>query len=128
MTASVMRCNCHEGGTIAERLGTVSGARVWVGGHAARPKRELNKHLDGTLRPPTGPIDVGLITPQTVEEAAYFARKLLRRLEPGALLWVVFPAVESEELSGAVCEIGFIRRESLEISPKDTAYAFVARP
>ena len=65
--------------------------RVWVGGHNVAARAEIEKHLAGTVRPATGGIDYGFLTPLSVDEAVYFARKLVRRLSTGGCLWVVYP-------------------------------------
>ncbi len=74
------------------------GMRVWVGGHNVEARREIERHLDDTLRPPTGSIDKAFIAPQSVDEAIHFARKLLTRLVPDGSIWVVY-AHKSLEVS-----------------------------
>ncbi len=72
------------------RWGIEPGMRVWVGGHDIEARREIERHLDGTPRPPTGSIDKAFIAPQSVDEAVHFARKLLTRLVPDGSIWVVY--------------------------------------
>lgn len=74
---------------VAESLGLRTGLRIWVGGNNADARREIERYLSETTRPPTGPLDAVFITPVTSEEAAYFAAKLKPRLTPDARVWVV---------------------------------------
>lgn len=76
---------------IATHLGVRPGLRIWVGGHNLSARREIERHLAGTLRPPTGPIDLALIAPNTPDEAAHFAGKLRGRLGPGGRMCAVIP-------------------------------------
>jgi hypothetical protein len=66
------------------------GMRVWVGGHNLEARREIERLLVGTVRPPTGSIDKAFIAPLTVDEAVHFARKLLTRLVSDGLIAVVY--------------------------------------
>ncbi|MBI1825803.1 MAG: hypothetical protein HY287_16590 [Planctomycetes bacterium] len=66
-----------------------SHARVWIGGHDVAVRKIVEEKLVDAERPPEGPLDAAFITPQTVEEAGYFARKLRSRLMPNAIVWVV---------------------------------------
>jgi len=66
-----------------------SHARVWIGGHDVAARQILEEKLVDAERPPEGPLDAAFITPQSVEEAGYFARKLRSRLMPNAVVWVV---------------------------------------
>jgi hypothetical protein len=75
-----------------EAWGLAPGKRVWVGGGNASAHREVESLLLADIeRPPTGPIDLAILTPQSTDEAVYFARKLRPRLRPHAPLWIVFP-------------------------------------
>lgn len=74
---------------VAESLGLRTGLRIWVGGNNTDARREIERYLSETTRPPTGPLDSAFITPVTSEEAAYFAAKLKPRLTPDARVWVV---------------------------------------
>ncbi len=67
------------------------GLRVWVGGHNTDAKRQIETHLAGTTRPPTGPIDIAFIAPFFSNEAAHFATKLRERLTSDGALWVIHP-------------------------------------
>lgn len=66
-----------------------SGQRLWVGGHNLAAKREIEKHLTGTVRPATGPVEMAFITPDVIDEAVYFASKIRLRLTPEGSLCVV---------------------------------------
>jgi len=81
---------------IVDTWGIRPGLRVWVGGHGLAAKQEIEKHLEGTERPPTGPLDAALIAPLTTDEALYFAGKLRPRLERGAVVWIVHPTPRTE--------------------------------
>lgn len=86
--------------TTAKLWGVTPGLRVWVGGHDQEAKREVEHRLAGTVRPQTGRIDLAFITPQSVDEAVYFASKLRDRLAAGGAIWVVYPTAGSAEQAG----------------------------
>ncbi len=86
--------------TTANPWGVTPGLRVWVGGHNPNAKREVQERLAGTVRPQTGRIDLAFITPQSVDEAVYFASKLRNRLAAGGAIWVVYPGPGSAEQAG----------------------------
>ena len=94
--------------TTGEEWGVGPGKRVWVGGHNVEARREIESFLEGTERPPTGPIDLGFIAPQTADEAVYLAAKLRHRVVPTGLLWVVYPVPSSPreaEFSGDIDDV-----------------------
>lgn len=101
----------HETSTtasITETWGIRPGLRVWVGGHNVAARQEIETHAAGTERPATGPIDLGLLSPETPDEALYFAGKLRGRLSPGAMVWIVYPnprAAGGEAFAGGIEEI-----------------------
>lgn len=74
---------------IVESLGLRPDLRIWVGGNNTDARREIETYLLETARPPTGPLDAAFITPDTSEEAVYFAAKLRPRLTPNAHVCVV---------------------------------------
>ena len=94
------------------------GSRVWVGGHNTAAKRVIHTLLVGMVRPPTGLIDAGFITPSSVDEALYFAEKLRPRLRLGGVVWITYPPARSprhaefdgteQDLVTALLELGFI--------------------
>lgn len=65
------------------------GARIWVGGHDRAARRALEAVVAGAPRPPTGPIDAAFVAPETLDEAAYFVDKVLPRLVPSGVIWIV---------------------------------------
>lgn len=125
----------RKASSIAERWGTTPGARVWVGGHDTRAKREVERHLQGTIRPVTGTIDVGLITPQSVEEAVHFASKLRARLSAEGAIWVAEPAggfdpasgfdIGRNQLATALRGAGFVQTSVLALNDAYRAVRFV---
>jgi hypothetical protein len=76
---------------LAQIWGIRPGARVWVGGHNLAAKQEIERHLTGTDRPSTGPLDIALIAPLTSDEALYFAGKLRSRLTAAGGVWIIYP-------------------------------------
>lgn len=80
---------------VAESLGLRAGLRIWLGGNNADARREIEHYLSETTRPPTGPLDAAFITPNTSDEAVYFAEKLKPRLTPDARVWVVVPRTDN---------------------------------
>jgi hypothetical protein len=89
--------------------------RVWLGGHNTERKREVERHLRGTHRPPTGPVDLAFITPQSADEAAYFAAKVQPRLSPGGAIWTVYPSDTSPD------------RGAFDVSMADLVHAMANR-
>ena len=75
---------------------------MWVGGHNIGSRREIEEHLTGTARPPTGPIDLAFISPESIDEAAYFAKKITPRLVEGAVIWVVWPKAATPKEKAAI--------------------------
>lgn len=66
-----------------------SASRVWIGGHDRAARRIAGSWLGHQPHPPTGPIDVAVITPKSIQEAIYFAEKLRDRLRPAGVLWIM---------------------------------------
>lgn len=66
------------------------GARVWVGGHDREARRAVERLVGSAWRLPRGPIDAAFVTPESVDEAEYFADKALSRLSPEGRVWVVY--------------------------------------
>jgi len=102
----------------ARKWGIESGLRVWVGGHNVEARREIERHLDGTLRPPTGAIDKAFITPQSVDEAVHFARKLMTRLVPDGTIWVVYVRRVTEP--GEPGHVDLSKDLTADVCPSDT--------
>ncbi len=79
------------------------GLRVWVGGHNVDARRVIEAHLAGTIRPPTDPIELGLIAPLSIDEALYFADKLRSRLVPKGRVWIAYADASSpHQIQGAI--------------------------
>lgn len=120
--------------TTAEDWGIGPGKRVWVGGHNVEARREIDNFLDGTERPPTGPLDLGFIAPQTTNEAVYFAGKLRHRIVSTGLVWVVYPNTSSpreSEFSGdldsmviGLFELGFAEIGRAQVGNNYTSTGF----
>ena len=89
------------------RWGVKPESRVWVGGHNVAARRATEIHLAGTARPPTGPIDLAFIAPESIDEAVYFAQKISPRLVQDAVIWVVWPkaAIPKEERTDDVTDL-----------------------
>lgn len=99
---------CKGPNTTEARWGLKPGTRVWVGGHNTNARREVEEYLEDMIRPPSGAIDLAFITPQSVGEGVYFARKLCSRIECNGVVWVVIPDEASPrrtEFSGTIREI-----------------------
>ncbi len=118
----------------AKRWGVTPGIRVWVGGHNTHAKREVAKRLKGTVRPPTGRIDLAFIAPQSVDEAVYFARKLRSRLVSNGVIWVVYPdeasprrgefAGGSRDLVGSLARAGYCETGAATLAGNYTSLCF----
>lgn len=127
----------HETSTttsIVETWGIRPGLRVWVGGNHIDARQEIEKYATGTERPPTGPIDLGVVSPLTTDEALYFSGKLRPRLSPGALVWIVYPnpstsdgqafAARFEELIVGMFERGFVESGRGPVSDRFSMVGF----
>jgi hypothetical protein len=120
--------------TVVKRLGIKPGMRVWVGGHNTAARTEIESHLVGTDRPPEGPIDLGFITPQSGDEAVYFAGKLRRRLVGPGVLWIVHPNHRSphrdtftgnlDDLAVGLFELGFAQVGAAPVGNDFTSLGF----
>lgn len=116
--------------------GVPDGGRVWVGGHNLAARRAVEALLLNVTHPPEGPIDRAFITPQTVDEAGYFAVKLRTRLVPDAVVWVVVPqrfgaaglgfAGTRDELQMAMFERGFLDRRGAILDDNFRSIGFIA--
>lgn len=119
---------------VSERWGLAPGMRVWLGGHNTETKREVERHLRGTHRPPAGPVDLAFITPQSADEAAYFAAKVQPRLSPGGAIWTVYPSetspdrvafdVSMADLVHAMAKWNLVDRGTVQVSEKSTSTCF----
>jgi len=120
--------------TNVEGWGVEPGKRVWVGGHNLDARREIELHLAGTERPPTGPIDLAFVAPRSTDEAVYFAGKLRSRLAPTGLVWIVYPnpcspreaefTGDFEEMVVALFERGFSEAGRAPVGDNYTSTAF----
>jgi hypothetical protein len=90
-------------------FGLVEGARVWVGGHNLNAKRVIAPFLTKTIRPARGPIDTAFLTPQSADEAIYFAAKLWNRMGPGGRLWIVWPISPDRDVQAVDVTLGQLR-------------------
>jgi hypothetical protein len=105
--------------------GLVSGVRVWSGGHHDAAKRVLLARLTGATRPRHGMIDLGFLAPASVDEAIYFAGKILPRLKPPATIWIIHPVAGSghsagfdgtfEALCEALAELGLFLGKTVQV-------------
>ena len=77
--------------SVRSALGIHRAVRVWVGGHNLATKRLVEPFLTDTTRPPTGPVDIALIAPESADEAAYFLGKIAVRLEHDRTAWIIQP-------------------------------------
>lgn len=66
-------------------------ARLWIGGHNTLLRGQLDRLLKDNPRPPTGPLDWAIITPQTQDEALYFTSKVKPRVPPGGTILIMLP-------------------------------------
>ena len=72
-----------------ESLGLGPMTRLWLGGHLGAARKLLELGVKGLPRPATGPIDIAMIPPVSVDEAVYFASKLASRLGSAGGVWIV---------------------------------------
>ena len=125
----------REDGSVADQWGITLQTRVWLGGHALDAKRVVESKIVGVPRPPSGPIDVALIAPKSVDEFAYFAAKLCRRLSVGGSIWLIAtmgkgdaakaPAGKLSELSDVAQPLGLRLAKTITIQGKITAAKFL---
>ncbi|MCH8966265.1 MAG: hypothetical protein IID43_01175 [Planctomycetes bacterium] len=114
------------------------GLRVWVGGHNVDARRAIEAHLSGAIRPPTGPIELGLIAPLSIDEALYFADKLRSRLAPKGRVWIVYAdrpsphhaqgVVDSSTLGTRMLEQGYADIGSLKLDDTLRTSGFQPNP
>ncbi len=104
-------------------------SRVWVGGHNLDARRVVERHLKDAIRPTLGPLDVAFITPNSADEAAYFASKLLERLAEGACIWVVRDVgrAHADDTVTALGELGLSRPRIVQIDSQLQGEAFERR-
>ncbi len=108
--------------SVRSALGIQPAVRVWVGGHNLATKRVVKPFLTDTTRPPTGPVDIALIVPETADEAAYFLGKIEARLEQDGVAWIILPPQTlATDLSGDAVEAALaLRSQNLAGTPGRT--------
>lgn len=77
--------------SVGEWLGVGPQHRLWVGGHNATLRAQIERAVQGCPRPTRGEIDVALLTPASSDEALYFSGKLRSRISPQGVLIVLIP-------------------------------------
>jgi hypothetical protein len=75
----------------AKALGVRPTMRAWLAGHNKEAKRVVQRYLFQASRSVAGRVDLAFITPQTPEEWAYFAAKILKRLDNQGRVWLILP-------------------------------------
>ncbi len=120
--------------SLARQWGIIPGMRVWVGGHNVKAKRLISRALAGTIHPPSGPIDMAFITPQSADEALYFVRKLRQRLAQGGAIWIIqaHPTARSESGAGpptpefdkTLVELGLVATERFPVGDEAVSIRF----
>lgn len=108
--------------------------RLWIGGHNLAARRWVEQQLEQHTRPPTGPLDGAIVTPQTVDEAGYFAEKVLPRLVDRGALWIVIDeqavvdfsiANFSDEIARRMAELGLQRATVVKFGGPYECVAFI---
>ncbi|MFQ5591705.1 MAG: hypothetical protein ACE5HE_11115 [Phycisphaerae bacterium] len=93
----------------------------------------VERLLDRVSRSRHGPLDVGVITPNDLEEGGYFLGKLRPRLCETGVVWIVLPKTwsgapegmeqVSARLSGIAMQCGFIAATPAEVRINDDLIA-----
>jgi len=73
------------------------GGRIWIGGHNSKARFALENRLRGAVRPLVGELEAAFLTPESMDEAVYFAQKLRPRLAPSGILWIAHQAVAGKD-------------------------------
>lgn len=70
-------------------------------------RRIIEPQLVDCIRPPTGPLDAAFICPLTIDEAVYFAQKLMPRLVSAGRITVLTRQEDGQEslLDGIVVDV-----------------------
>lgn len=115
--------------TLVEQLNIHPNTRIWVGGNCMEAKRAIAPCLAPSSRPAQGTIDVVIITPESTEEALYFVNKLRNRLDPEAIVWVVFSEkiqqLESKQhFFEAMEQSGWIEINKISINDSFIAFGY----
>lgn len=82
----------HPDSTLRGLIDATAATRVWLAGHAREAKRIVEPCLNDAARPPTGPVDLAILTPLDAEEAFYFTCKGVGRLAARGRLLLVWAA------------------------------------
>jgi hypothetical protein len=75
----------------AKALGVRPTTRAWLVGHNKEAKRVVQGYLFQASRSMVGRVELAFITPQTPEEWAYFAAKIIKRLDNQGRIWLILP-------------------------------------
>jgi len=81
---------------LQDLLGFEDTTRLWLGGLNESVKRRLLRQLKVTHLTAHEVIDVAILTPQSIDEANYFAQKIRPRLTQNSVLWIVLGMKETD--------------------------------
>ena len=90
--------------------------------------------MEQHTRPPTGSLDGAIITPQAIDEAEYFAQKVLPRLIDGGAIWIVIDdqaaapppsADRNDEFTGRMAKLGLERATVVKFGGPYECAAFI---
>lgn len=104
-----------------------------MGGHCNEAKRAIAPYLAQATRPAEGPVDAAFITPESTEEAPYFANKLRKRLDQDATVWIIFSGkIQQLELNQQFSKVmeqsGWVEWNKISINDSFIAVGYTSSP
>lgn len=126
-------------------FGIADHARIWVGGNNREVRQAIHRAINRKTVSSGEPVDVAVFTPQTPDEAAYFAAKVIDRLPETGRIWIALPiatprdsslttrddgaiSLASEPYIAAMRSLGFLPSDEVRVSDEVKAYAFDRSP
>jgi len=126
-------------------FGIAKYARIWVGGGDSKVRQAIHRGIKRKTVSSSEPIDVAILTPQTPDEAAYFAAKVVNRLSDAGRIWIALPSTTPQGLSvhtgndgaillapepyvAAMRSVGFTPSDRVRVADEVRAYAFDRSP
>lgn len=120
-------------------------ARIWVGGNNRDVRQAIHRAINRKTVNSGQPFDVAILTPQTPDEAEYFAAKVVNRLPKAGRIWIALPCTTLQDSSGdsrddraislapesyvaGMRSVGLAPAGQVRVSDKVRAYAFDRSP
>lgn len=130
---------------IPRSFGISDDARIWVGGNNSDVRQAIHRAINRKTVSSGQPLDVAILTPQTPDEAEYFAAKVVNRLPRAGRIWIALPCTTPQDSSvdsrddraiplapesyvASMRSVGLAPAGQVRVSDKVISYAFDRSP